>query len=110
MPHLSLPAPVCPQCNAGKITYTCEPDCCFNHICDAWYTTFELATTSRHQSYPSSDFDTPERDSCDPTIPCQQCESIEVYQLTLEDNMASLLCVDCHTLLDISYTNIDPRR
>jgi hypothetical protein len=109
MSRLSLPAPTCPQCNAGTITYTCEPDCCFNHICDACYTTFELATIFRQQTCSVTDFDTPSRDSCDPTLPCEQCESIEVYRFTLEDKTNTLVCVDCHALLDMAYTEITPR-
>ena len=34
----------CPSCGSTDVTYTCEPKCCFNHICAACYTTFELAT------------------------------------------------------------------
>lgn len=110
MPKLSLPTPVCPQCRAGAITYTCEPDCCFNHICDTCYTTFELATTSRGTTDPQDDLETPERDSCDPTVPCEHCESIEVYRLISENHTNTLVCLDCHTLLDIEYINIETRK
>ena len=42
-----MPQPLvvqCPSCGSSEITYTCEPKCCFNHICAACYTTFELFT------------------------------------------------------------------
>jgi len=34
----------CPVCGSQNITYTCEPKCCFNHICDSCYATFQLLT------------------------------------------------------------------
>jgi hypothetical protein len=66
-----------------EITYTCEPKCCFNHICAACYTTFELFTeplgwmltgseNRRRNAIPYS------------TVACVKCDSLEVYMLTPE--------------------------
>ena len=36
---------VCPQCGSGEVFYSCNPTCCYNHVCNHCYTTFELETT-----------------------------------------------------------------
>ena len=96
----------CPVCSSENITYTCEPKCCFNHICDSCYSTFELATGVIGGDLEVEDFQPEERDPLTPTAACARCESIDVYALEGGD---TLICVSCHARLNLVLDSIKPR-
>lgn len=100
----------CPQCGSRDITYSCEPNCCFNHVCGQCYTTFELITATVGERIERPDLEPPERDSCDPAVACAHCDGIEVYpfeQTHLPDPL--LVCLSCNMLLKLGYSDIDAR-
>ena len=40
----------CPQCNSADVVYSCEPKCCYNHVCAECRSTFELNTVKTGES------------------------------------------------------------
>jgi hypothetical protein len=100
----------CPSCGSNAITYTCEPKCCFNHICGTCYTTFELFTEATDQSLIGTDKPTDERDCLAPTVACAKCESIEVYAIEkAEGSRQTLVCTDCEALLQLGFAAVESR-
>jgi hypothetical protein len=100
----------CPSCGSSDITYTCEPKCCFNHICAACYTTFELRTEPLARTLTGLEKPPGERDCLAPTVACARCDSIEVYAIEpTESAPDELLCTDCHTLLRLGFDAVESR-
>ena len=101
----------CPSCGSSAITYTCEPKCCFNHICADCYTTFELFTEPLERTLAGTEKPIDERDCLAPTVACARCESIEVYALgqAAEGSQQTLACTDCEAILQLGYTAVDSR-
>jgi transposase-like protein len=98
----------CPVCNSETITYTCEPKCCFNHICDSCYTTFQLLTETIGGDIGGMDIQIEEKDPLAPTTACAKCDSLNVYILkdkTHEDDR--LVCASCNALLKLVIDSID---
>ena len=93
----------CPECGSDKIVYTCDPECCFNHICEECLTTFELATVLTDKDVLKGDFKVPEREVIEPTTDCDACYGIEVYALT---DSNELVCVECGNLLILEYVDV----
>lgn len=94
---------VCPKCGSDKIVYSCDPECCFNHICEKCLTTFEIGTIASDNEAMKNDFTLPERDITEPTTECDACGSIEVFRLPDSEN---LVCADCGNLLLMEYNNV----
>jgi hypothetical protein len=100
----------CPSCGSSDITYTCEPKCCFNHICAACYTTFELFTEPLGRVRTSMEKPLQERDSLAPTVACAQCNSIEIYMVEAAGGVpGELVCVECHALLRLGFDAVESR-
>lgn len=100
----------CPSCGSTDVTYTCETKCCFNHICAACYTTFELATEALGRRLGGLVAPETERDCLAPTVACAQCDGIDVYALGGADAPAGhLLCTACHALLKLNVEGIEAR-
>lgn len=100
----------CPSCGSNDITYTCEPQCCFNHICAACYTTFELFTEPLGRSLPSLQMSLAQRDCLAPTVACARCDSIEVYMLPeAEEGLGEVVCVSCGALLRLGMDTVESR-
>jgi hypothetical protein len=98
----------CPSCGSSDITYTCEPRCCFNHICAVCYTTFELFTASLDRALTGLAKPLLERDCLAPTVACARCDSLEVYMLGPTGNSPSeLVCVECHALLQLGFAAVE---
>lgn len=96
----------CPSCGSSDIFYSCKPDCCFNHVCNHCYTTFELETVRVGEC--DVPFDAPpEPDSTHPTAPCARCHECRVFAISREaSDSSTCLCVSCKALLRITITNI----
>lgn len=100
----------CPSCGSSAITYTCEPQCCFNHICGDCYTTFELFTEALDRSQAGAEKPTAARDCLAPTVACARCESIEIYALEqAEGSQQILICTDCEALLQLGFAAVESR-
>jgi hypothetical protein len=100
----------CPSCGSSQITYTCEPKCCFNHICAACYTTFELFTEPLEGTLTDIAQPSREHDTLAPTVACTQCDSLEVYMVTPEGGSPDVLvCTECHALLRLGFAAVESR-
>jgi hypothetical protein len=100
----------CPSCGSSDITYTCEPKCCFNHLCGACYTTFELYTEPRGQVLTGLEKPPQERDSLAATVACARCDSVEVYMVEPGGgSSATLVCAACHSLLRLGFAAVESR-
>ncbi len=89
----------CPKCGGSDVVYTCEPKCCFNHVCADCQASFELATrrVSTEPTAVRAEVEAPE--CSEPTVACAVCEGLRVY-VAQDSNLA---CADCGTLLDLLY-------
>jgi hypothetical protein len=83
----------CPKCRGAEIVYSCEPKCCFNHVCADCRSTFEINTvkTGRVTEAPALD----EPRSGEPTTCCASCESLRVGVLKTEGDETLLVCGKC---------------
>ena len=99
----AIPALVCPCCGSAAVVYSCQPSCCFNHVCGDCRTSFELETSYTGREL--AGMEPPERalEACDPTAECARCHSLTVYQVG--DRYA---CLSCAALLELHYTEISP--
>ena len=88
----------CPKCGSADIVYSCEPKCCFNHVCAECRSTFEINTQKTGRSEPDLPFDVAEPDSSDPTTACAACESLHVAVLSSAEGETLLLCGNCRAL------------
>lgn len=98
----------CPKCGSNDVLYSCKPECCFNHVCNHCYTTFELETTRVGELKEAFELP-PEPDSSGPTAPCARCGEPKVF--VISDGTASApqyLCVACKALLTLQLTAITP--
>ena len=68
----------CPHCGGSEIVYSCEPKCCFNHVCADCRSTFEINTEKTGQSDPAAAVQAAEPASGDPTTACASCESLRI--------------------------------
>jgi hypothetical protein len=97
----------CPQCGSANIVYSCNPSCCFNHVCGDCYATFELATSIVNGPWCEPESVPPPPDAANPTAPCARCG--ECVHFTIEDGESpekSLICMACKTILELQFENI----
>ncbi len=85
----------CPKCGGAEIIYSCEPKCCFNHVCADCRSTFEINTvkTAPTANAPADEVQEPQ--SGDPTTCCASCESLRVAVLNSDENETLLICGKC---------------
>jgi hypothetical protein len=94
----------CPHCGSKDVLYSCQPTCCFNHVCNKCYTTFELETTRVGEM--QEDFAMPpDPDPSSPTAPCARCGEARVFAIVGSPE-PQFLCVSCKALLSLSLTEI----
>ncbi len=97
---------LCPRCGGAEIVYSCEPECCFNHLCGGCRTTFLTATRYLGERLPAppSSGDDGARDPSDPAAPCSECEEPSVVRL----GDGRCACAECGALLELLYEEIVP--
>lgn len=88
----------CPVCHGGDIVYSCEPKCCFNHVCADCRSTFEINTEKTGQYDRTTPAQAAEPESGDPTTACAACESLRIGVLKSDANETLLLCADCRAI------------
>ncbi len=88
----------CPKCGGKEIVYSCEPKCCFNHVCADCRSTFELNTEKTGQSDHETVISAEEPDSSDPTTGCASCGSLRVAILSFGPDGILLLCANCRAV------------
>jgi hypothetical protein len=97
VPPLSLKDVVrCPQCQSANIVYTCEPKCCFNHICADCRSTFQLNTERAGRFDRETLLNVNPAESGEPTAACANCESLRIA--VINQSAAELLCADCRAV------------
>lgn len=89
----------CPHCHGHDIVYSCEPKCCFNHVCADCRSTFELNTEKTGRFDPASAPQAQEPPSGDPTTGCPACDSIRVGVLSVTPEETLLVCGNCNAVL-----------
>jgi hypothetical protein len=98
----------CPHCGGGEIVYSCEPKCCFNHVCADCRSTFELNTTKTGRFDYDSRIEFREPPSGDPTTGCAHCGSLKIAVLSSHGNEILLLCGDCRSVLKLALEEFVP--
>ncbi len=91
----------CPHCGSLDVFYSCEPKCCFNHVCGDCKGTLEpltQATGARRKIEPPPELPDPS----EPAVACAKCESVAVYV----DEDGALVCADCGAVLTMELTEL----
>jgi hypothetical protein len=94
----------CPECNSRDVVYSCEPKCCFNHVCADCKTTFQITTSKLGRSDPTAG-EVARPESGDPTTNCCVCHSLRVGVVS-DNDAKTLICGDCKALLSLQYEDI----
>jgi len=98
----SLPLELrCPACGSVKVAYSCEPECCFNHVCEDCLASFQVATRDLGQMAGHVIADGVEVDSCSPTASCARCHSLRVRSIDRDAASGRAVCIDCQALLEL---------
>ena len=92
----------CPVCGSKEVFYSCEPKCCFNHVCSDCRATFEPVTRAVGGKEAGIEPPDPLPECTDPTVACAKCESTAVY--AMEDGR--LVCASCGSLLELEMTEV----
>lgn len=101
----------CPRCGSRDVIYSCKPECCFNHVCNNCYTTFEPVTNKIGEL--KGDLDAgvipPDADPSDPTAACARCGESRVFAI-IEGGTPSgqLVCSSCKALLTLELSAVAP--
>lgn len=96
MPELSPLRLRCPACGGSDVIYSCEPSCCFNHVCAACRTAFYPSTAATGRRVAGL-VERPAGDCTDPTVACEDCGSLAVAMLGDE-----LVCTRCGAVLALT--------
>jgi hypothetical protein len=92
----------CPHCGSASVFYSCEPKCCFNHVCEDCKGTFEPVTRFTGATRGGLARPEEEVDCTEPAVACARCESTAVF--VAQDG--ALVCVDCGAVLELELTEI----
>jgi hypothetical protein len=94
----------CPVCGSLDIVYSCEPKCCFNHVCADCRASFQTGARLVGGKVNGVQPPDPLPECTDPAVACPKCESTRVYMT--EDNR--LVCAACGLLLELELTEVCP--
>jgi hypothetical protein len=99
----------CPQCGSNEVVYSCNPACCFNHVCNNCYTTFETVTTRVGELTTDMSPIPPDPDPAGPTAACARCGECKLFAIVDSGTPSGqLLCVSCKALLTLELTEVAP--
>ncbi len=84
----------CPHCGGSEIVYSCEPKCCFNHVCADCRSTFEINTQKTGEFDQALAASATEPESGDPTTACASCESLKIAVVRRGDQTL-VVCGKC---------------
>ncbi len=98
----------CPKCGGAEIIYSCEPKCCFNHVCADCRSTFEINTQKAGRFDQQTPIDAREPESGDPTTGCAACDSLKVAVISVSDSETLLLCANCRAVLRLAIEEFVP--
>ena len=99
----------CPHCGSPDVVYSCNPGCCFNHVCSKCYTTFQTATQRIGELQGEAAAVPPDPDPSGPTAACARCGEITLFAV-IENGKPSgrLLCVSCWAVLTLEINEVEP--
>ena len=92
----------CPECGSAEIVYSCEPKCCFNHVCADCRASFEINTEKTGRADTTTAISVEEPLSGDPTTACAACDSLRVAVLSTEGGETLMLCANCRQVLRLA--------
>lgn len=92
----------CPGCGSAEVIFSCEPKCCFNHVCSECRGSFQLVTEKTGRFDHDTAIQAEEPPSGDPTACCAACESLRLAIVSSEASATTLLCGDCRALLTLA--------
>ncbi len=98
----------CPKCGGKEIVYSCEPKCCFNHVCADCRSTFELNAVKTGQFDHETSISAEEPVSGDPTTGCANCESLCVAVLSSRPDDILLVCAHCRAISKLAIEEFVP--
>ena len=98
----------CPKCGGREIVYSCEPKCCFNHVCADCRSTFEINTHKTGSFDHATPIVAEEPLSGDPTTGCAACDSLKLAVLSSCENETLLLCGNCRAVLRLAIEQFVP--
>ena len=98
----------CPHCGGGEIVYSCEPKCCFNHVCADCRSTFEINTHKTGRFEQENAVAAEEPLSGEPTTGCANCDSLKVAVLSVNESETLLLCGNCRAVLKLAIEEFVP--
>lgn len=94
----------CPVCGSAEVSYTCTPNCCFNHLCAECGATFEPVTRAAGGRVSGIVPPDPLPGPADPTAACARCDSTAVYMA----EEGRLVCGACGAVLVLEFTEVAP--
>lgn len=97
----------CPQCGGAEIVYSCEPKCCFNHVCADCRSSFQLRTRKTGRFDRETAIQAEEPQSGEPTTGCAACESLEIAVLSSSEEETLLLCGHCRAVLALAIEEFE---
>jgi hypothetical protein len=100
----------CPKCGGREIVYSCEPKCCFNHVCADCRSTFQLNTHKTGGFDRESALEFAEPPSGEPTTGCAACESLKLAVLSSSGEETLLLCGNCRAVLRLAIEEFEAGR
>jgi DNA-directed RNA polymerase subunit RPC12/RpoP len=92
----------CPGCGSKQVFYTCNPGCCYNHVCGDCGTTFEPVTRKAGGALTGITPPEPPADASDPTAACARCDS----NLVCMTDEGAVVCASCGALLVLELTEV----
>ena len=116
MTQQAIPLAVrCPDCGSAAVVYSCDPHCCFNHVCADCRASFFLTTRLLGEAGPEVAAPAvSDSDPTAPTAPCDRCGSLKVWSVTggepasAADPVLRGICIDCRALLAVLVTTEAP--
>jgi hypothetical protein len=84
----------CPHCSGSEVVYSCEPKCCFNHVCADCRSTFEINTKKTGEFDQATAASAAEPESGDPTTACASCECLRIAVVHRGDE-TMVVCGKC---------------
>jgi hypothetical protein len=98
----------CPHCGGSEIVYSCEPKCCFNHVCADCRSTFEINTEKTGRFDHESAIEAGEPPSGEVTTGCANCESLRLAVVSTSNNEILLLCGRCRAVVKVIVEEFVP--
>jgi hypothetical protein len=97
----------CPKCGGSEIIYSCEPKCCFNHVCADCRSTFEINTEKTGEFDYGSKLDFAEPESGEPTTACAACECLSIAVIESNEEIR-IVCGKCRAVSRVVIEEFAP--